>query len=162
MVRSETGLPLGPTPARAPRPDEPVPVALRQRGGLAVPPEEPEEHPRRGPVGPLGALRLRGRHLFPVDVKKRPQRQRLRFGVLPAVRLRFREPGGELVRLPLGPLPVTVPQRPGQPSAVLPPLDLVHAGLRVGKHPDAVPAPLAGAIAPALTFRACHHSIPLD
>ena len=39
---------------------------------------------------------------------------------------------------------------------------LDQAGLRVGEHPHPVPAPFAGAVAPAASFRACHRSIPLD
>ena len=51
--------------------------------------------------------------------QKRSQRERLRLS----------EPCGELVRAPIGPSPVAVTQRPGEPSTVLPPLDLVEAGL---------------------------------
>ncbi len=50
---------------------------------------------------------------------------------------------------------------PGEPAPVLPPLDLEDAGLRVGKDPDPVPAPFAGAVGAPTSFRACHHSIPL-
>ena len=32
----------------------------------------------------------------------------------------------------------------------------------IWEHPDPVPAPLAGAVAPAASFRACHHSIPFE
>ena len=64
--------------------------------------------------------------------------------------------------LPFRAPPIAVLQRPGEPSAVLSPLDLEHAGLRVGKDPDPVPAPLAGAVRAPASFRACHHSIPFD
>ena len=53
-------------------------------------------------------------------------------------------------------------ERPREPSPVLAPLDLEVAGLRVRKDPHPVPAPLAGAVAPAASSRACHRSIPLD
>ena len=157
-------------PARPPRPDEPIPIPLRQSRRVSALSEEPEKHPHRGLVVPLGrlalalalALALGGRHLLTVDVKKRSQRERLGRGLLLAVRLRLCEPGGELVRLPLGPRPVAVPQRPTQPSSVLSPLDLEQAGFGIGKHPDPVPAPFAGAVTAPTSFRACHRSIPLD
>ena len=71
-------------------------------------------------------------------------------------------PAVELVRLPLRAPPIAVFQRPGQPSAVLSPLDLEQAGFRIREHPHLVPAPFAGAVAPAASSRACHHSIPFD
>ena len=149
-------------PARPPLSDEPVPIALGERLGTAVPSEEPEERPRRRPVGPLRRLRLRGRHLLTVDFKQLVQRERLRLGFRLAVQVRANEPGGEFVRLPLRPHPVAVSQRPGEPSTVLPPLDLVSAGLRIREHPHPIPAPFAGTVAAPTSFRACHRSIPLS
>ena len=98
--------------ARTPLPDEPVPVPLGQRGGVAVRSEASEEHPHCGSVVPLGRLRLSGRHLFTVDVKKRLQGERLGLGFHSAVELRANEACGELVRLPLCPCPVGMPERP--------------------------------------------------
>jgi len=54
-----------------------------------------------------------------------------------------------------------VTQGPGEPAPVLSPLYLEDAGLRVGKDPDPVPAPFAGAVGAPTSFRACHRSIPL-
>ena len=87
--------------ARPPRPDEPVPVALGKCLGTAAPSEEPEEHPRRRPVGPLRCLRLGGRHLFTVDFKQLLQGERLGLGFRLAVQVRGDEACRELVRLPL-------------------------------------------------------------
>ena len=60
------------------------------------------------------------------------------------------------------PHPFAVCQRPGEPAPVLAPLHLEDAGLRVGKDPDPVPAPFAGAVGAPTSFRACHRSIPLS
>ena len=114
-----------------------------------------------GPVVPPRMRALGGRHILTIDVKEPLQCERLGLGVGLAVR-RVDEPGGELVRLPL---PRASPSRclsdRGEPSAVLSPLYLEEAGLRVGKDPHPVPAPFAGAVAAPTSFRACHHSIPL-
>ena len=66
--------------ARAPRPDESVPVPLGQGGRVAVPSEEPEEHPHGGPVVPPRIRALGGRHLLTVGVKQLLQRERLGLG----------------------------------------------------------------------------------
>ena len=95
--------------------------------GFAVPSEAPEEHPHRGSVVPLGWLRLGGRHLFTVDVKKRLQGEWLGLGFRLALDLRPEVASGELVRLPLRPSPVAVLQRPCEPAPVLAPLDLEQA-----------------------------------
>ena len=137
---------------RAALPDEAVPIALGQGLRPSVPAEELEEHRHRGPVPLPGLPPLGGRHLLTVDVKELLQGERLRLGSRLAVQVRAGEPGGELVRLPFRPRPVAVTQRPGEPATVLAPLHLEQAGLRVWKHPGPVPAPLAGAVAPAATF----------
>ena len=142
MVRSGHRLAARSDPARPPRPDEPIPIPLRQSRRVSALSEEPEKHPHRGLVVPLGRLALGGRHLLTVDVKKRSQRERLGRGLLLAVRLRLCEPGGELVRLPLGPRPVAVPQRPIQPSSVLSPLDLEQAGFGIGETPGPGSGPI--------------------
>ena len=129
------GLARDADPSRAPRADESVPVALGERCRVSVPSEELEEHPRRGPVAPPCLLGLGGRHLFTVDVKKRAQRERLGLGVLLAVQLRPGESRSELVRLRLRLPPVAVLQRPCEPAPVVAPLDLVQAGLGIGKDP---------------------------
>ncbi|MCE2399186.1 MAG: hypothetical protein J4F34_09215, partial [Gemmatimonadetes bacterium] len=69
-------------------------------------------------------------------------RERLGLGVGLAVR-RVDEACGELIRLPLRAPPIAVLQRPGEPSAVLSPLNLEEAGLRIGKDPDPRPHSLA-------------------
>ena len=69
-----------PDPARAPLPDEAVPVALRQRFRSSVPAEKVEKHPRRGPVPVPDPLHLGRRHLFTVDVEKPLQGERLGLG----------------------------------------------------------------------------------
>ena len=126
------------------------------------PAEEVEEHRGRDPVAPPGPLAFRGRHLFTVDFKKPSQRERLGLGLRLAVGLMDREARGGLVGLPLRASPIAVLQRPAQPATVLPPLDLEQAGLRIRKHPDPVTAPFASAVAAPASFRACHHSIPID
>ena len=88
------------------------------------------------------------------------QRPGLGFGL--AVGLMNREARSGLVRLPLGPSPIAVFQRPGEPAPVLSPLDLVETGLGIGEHPHPVPAPFVGTVAPAALFRACHRSVPLS
>ena len=120
--------------------------------GSAVPAEETEEHPHRGPVVPPGLPALGGRHLLTVDVKQLRQRERLGLGVLPAVQPQSAPRNQRRRTRP----PVASPadqsrcsQRPGEPATVLSPLHLVEAGLRIRKHPDPVPAPLAGAVASA-------------
>ena len=70
------------------------------------------------------------------------QGERLGLGFRLASGLVDREASGNLIRLPLGPHPVAVLQRPGEPSTVLAPLDLEQAGLGIGKDPDPVPAPV--------------------
>ena len=140
---------------------EAVPVALREGGRVAVPAEEAEEHRGRDPVALAGPLPLGRGDLFSVDVKKRAQRERLGLGFRLAVQVRSDETGGEFVRLPLRPHPIAVPQRPGESSPILAPLQLEQAGFRVGEHPHPVPAPFTGAVGAPASFRACHHSIPL-
>ena len=117
---------------------------------------------RSGPVVPPRPCAFGGRHLLTVDVKERPKVERLGLGFRLALQVRACESGGELVRLLLRPRPVAVTQGPAPPSSVLAPLDLEEAGLGIGEHPDPVPAPFAGAVAPAASFRACHRSIPLS
>ena len=143
------------------REDESVPIPLGQGGRVAVPSEEPEEHVHGGPVVPPRMRTLGGRHLLTVGVKQLLQRERLGLGFGLAVG-RVDEACGELIRLPLRARPVAVLERPGEPAPVLSPLDLEDAGLRVGEDPDPVPAPFAGAVAPAASSRACHRSIPLS
>jgi len=155
------GFPARANPARLALPDEPVPVALGECFRPSVPAEEPEKHPHRDPVVPLGVLALGGCHLSTVDVKQLLQRERLGLGFGLAVGLMDREACSGLVGLSLRASPIAVLQRPREPAPILAPLDLVSAGLRIRKHPDPVPAPFAGAVAPAASFRACHHSIPL-
>ena len=150
-----------PDPARAPRPDEPIPVAPGQGGRIAVPSEKPEEHLHGGPVVPPRMNALGGRHLLTVGVKQPLQRERLGLGFGLAVG-RVNEACGELIRLPLRARPIAVLEGAGEPAPVLSPLNLEHAGLRVGEDPDPVPAPLAGAVAPAASSRASHRSIPLS
>ena len=145
-------------PARSPRLNEPVPIALGKRLGSPVPAEEVEEHRGRDPVAPPRPLALRGRHLLTVHFKKPSQRERLGLGL--AVGLVDREARGGLVGLPLRACPIAVFQRQAQPAPVLPPLDLEQAGFRIGKHPDPVPAPFSGAVGAPTSFRACHRSIP--
>ncbi len=94
----------------------------------------------------------------------------VRWGYAPAARAADRAVPYELIRflavvyasgvLPFRPHPIAVSKRPGEPAPVLSPLDLEQASLRVREDPDPVPAPLAGAVAPAASFRACHRSIP--
>ena len=68
------------------------------------------------------------------------------------------------------PLPVkdfrTVSNGPGRSNVFhqcsTRPVDLEQACLGIGKDPDPVPAPFAGAVAAPASFRACHHSIPLS
>ncbi len=64
------------------------------------------------------------------------------------------------VNLTLRAPPVAVFQRPGEPSTVIAPLDLVQAGLGIRVHSDPVPAPFTGAVGAPTSIRACHHSIP--
>ena len=101
-----------------------------------------------GPVVAPRMSALGGRHLLTVGVKQLLQCERLGLGFGLAVR-RVDEACGELIRLPLRARPIAVFERPGEPSAVLSPLYLEEAGLRVGKNPDPVPAPLASAVASA-------------
>ena len=74
------GLARASGPARSPRLDEAVPIALREGFGPPFPAEEVEEHRGRDPVAPPGPLALRGRHLLTVDFKKPSQRERLGLG----------------------------------------------------------------------------------
>ena len=97
--------------SRAPRPDEAVPVTLRKRLGLAVPPEEPKEPCHHGPVVVPRSPALGWGNLLTADVKKRLQGERLGLGFRRARGRGLRESGGDLVRLPPGPIPVTVLQR---------------------------------------------------
>ena len=162
IIRSDTGLPLGPTlPARRSRMNRSQSRWESVAGFRSLP-----KHPRNILIAALSCSRdcprLGGRHLFTVDVKKRSQGERLGLGVRLAVELRPEVAGGELVRLPLRPSPVAVLQRPAEPAPVLAPLDLEQAGLGIGKDPYPVPAPFAGAVAAPDRFRACHHSIPLS
>ena len=127
---------------RPPHPDEPIPVPLGERRGLAVPAEELEEHLHRGSVVSPRPLCLGGSDLFTVDVKQRPQGERLGLGWRLAVELRAGEACGELVCLPLRPPPVAVPQRPAQPAAVLAPLDLDPGRSRDRERPGPGSGPI--------------------
>ena len=60
--------------------------------------------------------------------------------------------GSDCVRLPLGPVPVAMPERLGKPPSAFPPLDLDETGPGVWKDQHPIPAPLAGAVAPATAF----------
>ena len=123
IVRSDTGLPLGPIlPAR---------LALMNRSqsrrdsvaGFRSGPKNWRNIFVAARSDLCDASALVGVTSSTVDFKKLSQRERL--GLLMAVRLRLCEPCGELVRLPLRAPPVAVFQRPGEPSTVLAPLNLV-------------------------------------
>ena len=142
IIRSDTGLPLGPTlPALRARMNRSQSRCDKVAGSRLLP---------RNPRNIFAAVAvvlprtqaLGGRHLFTVDVKKRSQGERLGLGVLLAVQLRSGEPGGELVRLPPRLPPVAVLQRPGEPAPVVAPLDLVQAGLGIGKDPSPGSGPI--------------------
>ena len=70
--------------------------------------------------------------------------------------------GSDCVRLPLGPVPVAMPERLGKPPSAFPPLDLEETGPGVWKDQHPVPAPFASAVAAAASFRASHHLIPFS
>ena len=164
-MRSPTGLPLGPTlpdlRARMNRSQSLCESVDGHVGPFRRTSETSSSRPGRA-VG--CALPFAGRHLFTVDVKKRLQGEWGWAGL--AVR------PGSLAPAPwpraaissaclLGPSPVAMPERLAPPAALLPPLDLDQAGFGIGKDPNPVPAPFAGAVAPPAAFRACHHPLPL-
>ena len=60
--------------------------------------------------------------------------------------------GSDCVRLPLGPVPVAMPERLGKPPSAFPPLDPDETGPGVWKDQHPIPAPLAGAVAAATAF----------
>ena len=70
----------------------------------------------------------------------------------PGSRARSVRIGSDCVRLPLGPVPVAMPERLGKPPSAFAPLDPEETGPGVWKDQHPIPAPPAGAVAPATAF----------